>query len=211
VRRGAASTLPKVVENSLLYDTDQIERLRNCAPGAKKRGAGETASASSHDRKANVGFPLWALGKGISQMALKGAREPVQGVRGAKAKLRLPKIPRQPETSETVALREEYLRKRNKILELKYKRESMNLAFDRGELVERSLVEKQLGFLLIAMRQKLLPIPSKLAARFGPEAFPREMFDVATVFIAEALREVAELPTKGVDPDWLEKLEEDDG
>lgn len=71
-------------------------------------------------------------------MALKGAREPVQGVKGAKARLRLPKTPRQPETSETVELGEEYLRKRNKILDVKFKRESMNLGLDRGQLIERA-------------------------------------------------------------------------
>lgn len=143
-------------------------------------------------------------------MALKGVREPVQGVKGAKAKLRLPKIPRQPETSETVELGEEYLRKRNKILELKLKRESMLLGFDRGQLVERALVERQLGFLLVAMRQKLLPIPTKLRARFGPERFNREMYELTNLFIAEALTEISELPLKCTDPNWIKTLDEDD-
>jgi hypothetical protein len=144
-------------------------------------------------------------------MSIKGARhEPTRGVKGAKPRLRLPKIPRIPETSETAELGEEYLRKRNRLMELKYKREAMALGFDRSQLIERALVEKQLGFLLIAMRQKLVPIPSKLAARFGPEAFTREMFEAATLFIAEALGEVADLPTKGIDPDWLEKLEQEE-
>jgi hypothetical protein len=35
------------------------------------------------------------------------------------------------------------------------------------------------------------------------------MFELATLFIAEALGEVAGLPIKGADPDWLERLEED--
>jgi hypothetical protein len=45
-------------------------------------------------------------------MALKGAREPVVGVKEAKgpAKLRLPKVPRSPEKETSVALGEEYLR-----------------------------------------------------------------------------------------------------
>jgi hypothetical protein len=143
---------------------------------------------------------------------MKGAREPVQGVKGAKPKrLRVPKLPRRPETSESVELGEEYLRKRNKILDLKFKRESMLLGFDRGQLIERALVEQQLGFLLIAMRQKMLPIPVKLSARFGPEVFTREMFEAATLFIAEALKEVAQLPVKSTDPDWLNKVDQEDG
>ena len=95
-------------------------------------------------------------------MALKGAREPVTGVKGAKGpkRLRLPKVPRQPETETSVALGEEYLRKRNQILDLKFKREAMNLAFVRDELIERELAIKQLSYLVISMRQKLLAIPN---------------------------------------------------
>jgi hypothetical protein len=146
----------------------------------------------------------------FSKMSIKGVRhEPTRGVKGAKPRPRLAKMPRRPETTETAELGEEYLRKRNKILELKYKSESMLLAFDRGELIERDLVLKQLTFLLIAMRQKLLALPSKLAARFGPERFPCEMFDITTTFVAEALNEVALLPVKSTDPDWLEKTEDE--
>src|SRR5215469_3510663 len=45
-------------------------------------------------------------------MALKGAQEPVVGVKEAKgpAKLRLPKVPRSPKTETSVAHGEEYLR-----------------------------------------------------------------------------------------------------
>ena len=76
-------------------------------------------------------------------MALKGAREPVAGVKGAKGlRLRLPKVPRQPETEISVALGEEYLRKRNQILDLKFKREAMNLALARDRLVEKRLLKQ---------------------------------------------------------------------
>jgi hypothetical protein len=83
------------------------------------------------------------------------------------------------------------------------------LGWLRDRLIERELVLKQLAYLLVTMRQKLLALPSKLSARFGPQAFTREMFELATLFIAEALGEVAGLPIKGTDPDWLERLEED--
>jgi len=108
-------------------------------------------------------------------MALKGAREPVAGVKGAKGpRLRLPKTPRQPETETSVALGEEYLRKRNQILDLKFKREAMNLALARDQLIEQELVVRQLTYLMISMRQKLLAIPAKLYSRLGKERFPRE-------------------------------------
>jgi hypothetical protein len=101
-------------------------------------------------------------------MALKGAREPVTGVKGAKGpRLRLPKVPRQPQTETSVALGEEYLRKRNQILDLKFKREAMNLAFERDQLIERELVLRQLTYIVLSMRQKLLAIPVKLYSRLG--------------------------------------------
>ena len=62
-------------------------------------------------------------------MALKGARsDPVQGIKGSKPRLRRSKLPRRPETPESAKLGEEYLRKRNALLDLKYKREAMLLA-----------------------------------------------------------------------------------
>ena len=48
-------------------------------------------------------------------------------------------VPREPETPTSVALGEEYLRKRNQILDLKYKREAMNLALDRDQSIEKRL------------------------------------------------------------------------
>jgi hypothetical protein len=51
-------------------------------------------------------------------MAFKGARsDPVQGIKGSKPRLRRPKSPRRPETAESAKLGEEYLRKRNALLE----------------------------------------------------------------------------------------------
>src|SRR6516225_9654197 len=138
-------------------------------------------------------------------MALKGAREPVAGVRGAKGpkRLRLPEVPRQPETETSVALGEEYLPKRNQILDLKFKRAAMNLAFDRDQLIEQELVVRQLTDLMISMRQKLLAIPAKLFSRLGEEHFPREAARECEKFIHEVLNELAKLP-ECAEPDWLE-------
>src|SRR5215469_12902903 len=99
-------------------------------------------------------------------MSIKGlGREPTAGVAGSKPRLRAPKVPRQKETPETVALGEEYLRKRNKILDLRWKREGMQLAVDREQLIARELVIKQLSYMFISMRGKLLAIPGKLSSR----------------------------------------------
>jgi hypothetical protein len=142
-------------------------------------------------------------------MALKGVREPVTGVKGAKGsrRLRLPKAPRQPETESSVKLGEEYLRKRNQILDLKFKREAMNLALDRDELVEKRLVDRQLTYLMISIRQRLLAIPGKLYSRPGKEQFSHEATQETEKFIQEVLNGQSKLP-ECAEPDWLEKLEE---
>jgi hypothetical protein len=42
----------------------------------------------------------------------------------------------------------------------------MLLARDRDQLIERGLVERQLAYLMIPLRQKILGIPSKLGKHF---------------------------------------------
>jgi len=142
-------------------------------------------------------------------MALKGAREPVTGVKGAKGpkRLRLPKAPRQPETETTVALGEEYLRRRNRILAIKEKREAMELALVRDELVEKALVERQLAYFTIPFRQAVLSIPTKLRLKLG-DAFTHEMVQIAKQIAAETLEHLSHLP-EAVDADWQERLEEE--
>jgi len=141
-------------------------------------------------------------------MALKGARsDPVQGVKGAKPRLRLPKLPRRLETETTVQLNEEYLRKRNKILDLKYKREAMELAAARGQLIEKALVEHQLAYLLIPMRQALLALPGKLRRKLG-ERFDHEMVSATKELIHETLSTISNLPLAAAS-DWLERLKEE--
>jgi hypothetical protein len=50
----------------------------------------------------------------------------------------------------------------------------MTLALARDQLIEQELVVRQLTYLMISMRQKLLAIPAKLYSRLGKERFPRE-------------------------------------
>ena len=143
-------------------------------------------------------------------MALKGARsDPVQGIKGSKPRLRQPKLLRRPETAESAKLGEECLRKRNALLDLKYKREAMLLARDRDQLIERELVEHQLAYLMIPLRQKILGIPSKLGNRFGNREVPvREVADFCRALVHEALTEVSNLPLTVSDPHWLKKAED---
>ena len=143
-------------------------------------------------------------------MALKGARsDPIQGVQGSKPRLRRPKLPRRPETAKTAELGEEYLRKRNKLLDLKYKREAILLARDRDQLVQRELVEHQLAYLMIPLRQKILAISSKIGNHFGDRRVPvREVVDYVRALVHEALTEVSNLPLTVSDPNWLRRAED---
>ena len=142
-------------------------------------------------------------------MALKGARsDPIQGIQGSKPRLRRPKLPRRPETTKTAELGEEYLRKRNKLLDLKYKREAMLLARDRDQLVERELVEHQLAYLMIPLRQKILAISSKIGNHFGDRQAVREVVDYVRALVHEALTEVSNLPLTVSDPNWLQRAED---
>jgi hypothetical protein len=133
---------------------------------------------------------------------------PISGVKGAKPRLRQPKVPRQPETQTTVALNEEYLRKRNQILSIKYKREAMQLALERDRLIEKALVEQQLSYLLVSLRKSVEQIPGALRMRFGPERFGHEMVEACRAHLNQVLTELSKLP-QCVEPDWLERLEEE--
>ena len=109
-----------------------------------------------------------------------------------------------------MALGDEYLRKRNQILDLKFKREAMNLAFERDQLVEKRLADRQLTYFMFSIRQRLLAIPGKLYARLGKEHFPREAAQACEKFIHEVLNELVKLP-ECAEANWLEQLEEEEG
>ena len=140
-------------------------------------------------------------------MPVKGERShPLEGVKGAKK--RLPKLPRAPEAIDLQEQSSIYLQERNE-MRLKRMREEMLLAKDRNQLIERELAIKQLSYLVIAMRQKLLSLPLNIGNRFGDREVPiREVVEYAKRLINETLTELSRLP-ECVEPDWLEKLEEE--
>ena len=98
-----------------------------------------------------MGRLLWfAEGGG---MALKGAHsDPDQGIKGAKPRLREPKVPRRKETATTARLGEIYLRRRNMMMKLKIFREALALlAAIPKRLLPRS-VRKEASPISSAMR-----------------------------------------------------------
>ena len=140
------------------------------------------------------------------------------GVKGAKPKIlpslkrkRLPKLPATPEAEDLRELSSIYLKERNLAMRLKRMREEMLLAKERDQLIQMELAIKQLSYLMITMRQKLLALPLSIGNRFGDrEVSIREVVEYSRRLVNETLIELSKLP-ECVEPDWLDKLEEEGG
>jgi len=138
------------------------------------------------------------------------------GVKGAKPKTlpsikrkRLPKLPATPEAEDLQELSSIYLHERNLAMRLKRMREEMLLAKERDQLIEKELAIKQLSYLMIVTRQRLLRLPLAIGQRFGDRDVPiREVVKYAKRLMNEALTELSKLPLC-VEPDWLERLEDE--
>jgi hypothetical protein len=134
-----------------------------------------------------------------------------------KRKFKLPKPP----PSETEAngelhllpkyeLDKVFVRKKIRQTEVRTMAFEMDLARVRGNLIERDLVTKQAAFLLVAMRQKLLAIPSSYARKFLNITDIKQAHALLQTMAYQILNEVKNLPKQVVDPNWLEQLEEED-
>ena len=142
-------------------------------------------------------------------MPVKGERShPLEGVKGAKK--RLPKLPRAPEAVDLQEQSSIYLVERNQMMRLKRMREEMLLAKERDLLIEKGLAIKQLSYLMIVTRQRLLRLPLAIGQHFGDRDVPiREVVEYAKRLMNETLTELSQLPLCA-QPDWLERLEEED-
>jgi hypothetical protein len=85
----------------------------------------------------------------------------------------------------------------------------MLLARDRDQLVQKELVEHQLAYLMIPLRQKIMAISSKIGNHFGDSEVPvREVVDYFRALVHEALTEVWNLPLTVSDPNWFRRAED---
>ena len=132
-------------------------------------------------------------------------RHPNPGIERAKPRVRIRKLP----AAEIEEASRVYLQERNLTMRLRRMREGLHLAREREQLIERELVIKQLSFLLIEIRQKLLALPQRIGARLkarDPE-LAREVAREVKEVVHETLHTLARLP-ECVEPGWLERLEE---
>jgi hypothetical protein len=91
------------------------------------------------------------------------------------------------------------------------KQDEMLLAKARDELIQKSLVEKQAAYLLLAMEQTITKMPLTYAERILHLTDVREAHKILKELSIALLNELRDLPQKVTDPNWLEKLEKDGG
>jgi hypothetical protein len=106
-------------------------------------------------------------------------------------------------------LDKEFVKRRIRQTEVRTMAFEMDLARIRESLIEKELVIKQLSFLLVAMRQKILAIPSTYARKLLHKEDMREVNAILQQLAFELAKELQHLPQKAVDANWLEKLEEE--
>ena len=79
----------------------------------------------------------------------------------------------------------------------------MQMAVERGELIRKDLVQQQAAFLLTAMRQRCMSAPSAWSRRILNISDPRVAVERLKEMMVSVLEEVAELPARVTDPNWV--------
>ena len=131
-------------------------------------------------------------------------RHPVDGVEGSKPRLG-------PQMKELSA---EYLAARNRGQAAKAELAEIALLGKRGTLISRQLAGFQAAYLLTCFRQQVLAAPVDVARRLVAAGLvaPEREHDTAQLLREAAgaqLAELAELPRKVVDPNWIAKIDSD--
>jgi hypothetical protein len=131
-------------------------------------------------------------------------QHPTTGVIGGKPKTRLKTAKEQiPELSKI------YLEERNAQMRHQNMAAQLDLAVRRGQLISKGLAVKQASFLMISLRQRLLNLSSHTHKLVGldADAMRKALREIAI----STLNEIKNLPSAVSDPNWLRKLEADDG
>ena len=129
---------------------------------------------------------------------------PVQGTKDSKPRFR-PAKEELPELSKT------YLERRNEQMRTKNLSAQLELALRRGQLISKELVTRQATFLFIAMRQKILNLPTTYARRLTGLDDIQEVRKILEGAAHSILNEIKDLPSAVSDPNWLKTLERDEG
>jgi len=115
------------------------------------------------------------------------------GVKAAKPRLK-------PAKEELPELSREYLEIRNQQMRTKNLTAEMQLAERRGELIEKSLVERQAAYLLVALRQAILNTPQTYARRIVGLKDAKAAKAMLHEMAISLLNDLKDLPSKVTDP-----------
>ena len=85
----------------------------------------------------------------------------------------------------------------------------MTLARQRDELIRKDLVTKQAAYLLVALRQNILNLPTTYARRMVGLKDATAAKKILQEMAICVLNEIKHFPSKAVNPNWLEELEDD--
>jgi hypothetical protein len=135
------------------------------------------------------------------------ARHPHLGV--PKSKPRLPGIKTngKPASKEEISrLSREYLKIRNDHQRVKMLSAQMTLAQERGQLIEKRLVERQAAYLLLSLRQRVLAVPDRVARQLVGIAEVNKVRAILRDAMLALLTELADLPSKVTNPRWLDEV-----
>jgi hypothetical protein len=103
----------------------------------------------------------------------------------------------------------ELTKARTQLAQMRYHREAMAIAERRGELITKKLVEQQAAYLMITFRQTMLNLGTSWARRFVGLLDVYEAKKLIDEMARSTLTELANLPQKVTDPNWLSAIEGD--
>jgi phage terminase Nu1 subunit (DNA packaging protein) len=87
---------------------------------------------------------------------------------------------------------------------------AMQIAVAGGDLIEKALVTAQAAFLFAALRQKMLSWPTFWCRKFVGITDPHVARDRLTELVHSGLNELADMPKRITDPNWLESLDQEE-
>ena len=105
----------------------------------------------------------------------------------------------------------ELTKARTQLAQMRYHREAMAVAERRGELITKKLVEQQAAYLLIGFRQRMMNLGASWCRRFVGLQDVHEAKKLIDEMARSTLTELADLPQKVTDPNWLSAIEGGDG
>jgi phage terminase Nu1 subunit (DNA packaging protein) len=107
-------------------------------------------------------------------------------------------------------LDKELIRKRIEATSMRTMAYAMDIARTREELIEKKLVEKQLAFLLVALRQKITSIPTSYARKLIHIEDIKDVHRILQEMVFRLLDDIKNLPIQVTDPNWLANMEEEE-